>query len=81
MDGISTMVTVVEVFKDVYLLARFVYKTAKSASHCHEEEKDLIADFELELMHFKSFWVMFTKFDGKFVDDTQLTKVRSTTAP
>lgn len=79
MDGVSSIVTVVELFKEVYLLARFVYKSAKSASHWQDEEKDLVADFDFQLMHFKSFWVMFTKYDGKFVDDEQLTQVCSGT--
>lgn len=75
MEPISTVVTVVEAFKEVYLLARFVYKTAQSASHFKEEEKSLLKGFEDELLHLRSFWVIFTRADGKLIEDDPLNEV------
>lgn len=75
MEPVSTVVTVVEAFKEVYLLARFVYKTAQSASHFKEEERSLLEEFEGELLHLRSFWVIFTRADGKLIEDNILNQV------
>lgn len=75
MEPVSAILAVAEAFKEVYLLANFVYKTARSASHYQEEEKSLIAEFELELLHFRSFWAVFTRTDGNLIDDDALNQV------
>lgn len=75
MEPVSTVIAVVEAFKEVYLLAKFVYETAQSASHFQEEEKSLVAEFEIELLHLRSFWTIFTKADGSLIEDNILNQV------
>lgn len=67
--------TVVGAFKEVYLLAKFVYKTIHSAAHYQEEEKSLVREFKIELLHLRSFWIVFTKADGKLIEDDPLNEV------
>lgn len=75
MEPVSTVLTVVEAFKEVYLLAKFVYKTAQSASHFKEEEKALFDEFEGELLSLESFWAIFVKADGSLIEDDVLNPV------
>lgn len=75
MDALSGSLAVVGAFKEVYLLAEFVYKIIHSASHYQEEEKSLVREFKIELLHLKSFWVVFTEADGKLLEDDPLNRV------
>lgn len=75
MEPVSTVVAVVEAFKEVYLLTKFVYESAKSASHFQEEEKSLVAEFEIELLHLRSFWTIFIRADGSLIEDNILNQV------
>ncbi|KAI3401786.1 hypothetical protein diail_8164 [Diaporthe ilicicola] len=74
MEPVSAVLTVAEAFKEVYLLARFVYKTARSAAQYKEEENSLVSEFEIELLHFRSFWRVFTRADGNLIDDDALNR-------
>ncbi|KAL1867076.1 hypothetical protein Daus18300_006475 [Diaporthe australafricana] len=74
MEPVSAVLTVAEAFKEAYLLARFVYKTARSTAQYQEEEKSLVAEYEIELLHFRSFWTVFTRADGKLIDDDALNR-------
>lgn len=75
MEPVSSVIAVVEAFKEVYLLTKFVYESAKSASHFQEEEKSLVAEFEIELLHLRSFWTIFTRADGSLIEDNVLNQV------
>ena len=75
MEPVSTILTVAEAFKEAYLLARFVYKTARSTAQHHEEEKILVAEFKYELLQLRNFWTLFTRTDGNLIDDDDLNRV------
>lgn len=72
MEPVSTILTVAEAFKEAYLLARFVYKTARSTAQYHEEEKRLVSEFKYELLQVRNFWTLFTRADGNLIDDDDL---------
>lgn len=75
MEPLSGGLAVVGAFKEVYLLAKFVYKTIHSASHYQDEEKSLVREFKIEVLHLRSFWIVFTKADGKLIEDDPLNQV------
>jgi len=75
MDGASLGLAVIAAFKDVYLVAKFVRKTIQSAKHYQNEQASIVSEFEIEILHLRSFWKIFTRKDGNLVDDDLLNNV------
>ncbi len=67
--GISlAMVTILE---DVYLVARFIYRSIDSAKHSEVEREELREEFEYEVLFLESFGrLYFSK--GGFIDEAEL---------
>lgn len=77
MDGASLGLAVVAAFKDVYLVAKYIRKTIRSAKHYQTEQTSLLSEFKIEILHLRSFWKLFTRKDGNLVDDDILNNVSS----
>jgi hypothetical protein len=75
MDGASLGLAVVAAFKDVYLVAKFIRKTVRSAKHYQIEQTSILSEFKIEILHLRSFWKIFTRKDGNLVDDDMLNNV------
>jgi len=75
MDPASLSIAVVALFKDVYLVAKYIRRKVKSAKQHRYEQSLLLAEFRIEILHLKSFWKLFTGKDGNLVDDHLLNNV------
>ncbi|KAH7371294.1 hypothetical protein BKA66DRAFT_444244 [Pyrenochaeta sp. MPI-SDFR-AT-0127] len=62
----------VTVLKEVYLLSRFVARTARSASHSSTEREALQNELEFEHLYIRSFGLLFFQSDGVFVPHERL---------
>ena len=66
----------VSAYKDVYLISKFLYKTAISAKHYKEERNDLLLEFRTEFLCFRAFWKILVDNDGEVVEDKDFQQVR-----
>ncbi|KAF2147408.1 uncharacterized protein K452DRAFT_293833 [Aplosporella prunicola CBS 121167] len=58
----------VSAYKGVYLVSRFLYKTAISAKHYNGEQKDLLLEFLIGFLRFRALWKVLVDNDGEFVE-------------
>ncbi|KAF3917108.1 hypothetical protein ABW20_dc0105087 [Dactylellina cionopaga] len=72
MEPVSLTLAVVAAFKDVYLVGKFIHKTACSVKSYFGEQDILHAKFKLELLHLRSFGRLLTRNDGNVIDDELL---------
>jgi hypothetical protein len=62
----------VTILKEVYLLSRFVARTAKSASHSSAERESLQQELDFEHLYIRSFGLLFFQSDGVVVPHEEL---------
>ena len=75
MDPASLSLGVLTAFKEVYLVAKFVYKTAASAKHHSSEQRTTLAEFHYEFLYIHSFRQVLLLHKSKIVNEDQLNKV------
>lgn len=77
MDPFSLTVGIVQLSKETYLVANFIYKTLNSAKHSEEERKDALAQIRRELLFFQSFGRYFADPSSLVAGDVDLNEVHS----
>ena len=78
MDPVSAIglaCSIVDAFKDIYLIGRFVYRKIDSAVRHKAEVQTITEDFYLELLKLQSFGRWFEKSKGLITDDEDLDRV------
>lgn len=75
MDPFSLTVGIVQLSKETYLVANYIYKTLISARNSEEERRDVVAQIRRELLFFQSFGRYFADPRGIVVDDVDLNEV------
>ena len=74
--GLAT--AVIDIFKDTYLVSKWVYKTINSGRNYESERKEVADDFHYELLLLQSFGRWFQKRKGTIIYDHELDKVSRT---
>lgn len=77
MDPISFALSVVTAYKEVYLVARFVYTTIRSTKEHQEEVRDLLSKYYREFLFLRTFGRIFVQRKGRVVQDPDLDAVRT----
>lgn len=72
---LALAVNIIEVVKQTYLVARFLYDTVNSAKHENEERNQISAEFRTELLFLASFERYFEKAHGAIAYDQALDEV------
>lgn len=75
MDPFSLTLGIISVFKDAYLVSRFVYTTLNSGLKHAEERVEIIKDFRHELLLLRSFGRWFVDSKGMVTNDSSLNTV------
>lgn len=75
MEPFSLILGVVAAFKDIYFVSRFVYRTACSARHYREEQRELLIEFRHEFLYLITFWRVIVPDAGKVASEDQLSQV------
>lgn len=60
--------TVISVFKDAYLTAKFIRNTASSIKHFRSEQSGLVIHLNVQILRLKNFSRLFRAVDGSQVD-------------
>ena len=75
MEPASLAFGVFAAFKDIYLTAKFIQKTAHTIKHFRSEQSGLIAHFNVQTIRLKNFSRLFRGEDGNVVDTRLLQTV------
>jgi hypothetical protein len=68
MDVAGLSLAVLTAYKEVYLIAKFIYSTAASARNSESERRDLSVEFKYELLFLQSLGVVFFRGEGIMFD-------------
>lgn len=77
-DPISTLslaVSIIDAFKETYLLGKYVYRTVHSAMNHKAERQEIENDFHFELLKLQTFGRWFQKAHGIITNDAELDQV------
>jgi hypothetical protein len=75
MDAASLSLAVITVFKEVYLVSRFVYKAGMSAACYRDEQHDLLRRFRLQTLSLSTFWYVLVESKGQLTPNESLNQV------
>ena len=79
-SAIGLAAAVIDIFKDTFLVGKWVYKTINSGLNHEIESKEVADDFHYELLLLQSFGRWFQKRKGTFTHEADLDKVRRRTS-
>ena len=75
-DPFSIFVGSVALFKEAWLIANFIYRTANSVKISQEERRTVMTDMQWELNMLRSFGRYFTQGNGVIMNDAEVDGVR-----
>ena len=75
MDGASLAFATVTVFKEIYLVSKFVYKKISTVNNHITEKEVLIKNFYWEFLYLRSFHAVLLQSDNRIVIDQGLNEV------
>ena len=78
-DPFSIFVGSVALFKEAWLIANFIYRTANSIKNSQEERRKVMTDMQWELNMLRSFGRYFTQGNGVIMNDAEVDGVRIST--
>lgn len=77
-EPFSIALGIISVFKDTYLVGKFIYKTVSSGTNNETERKQIAYDFRRELLLLRSFGKWFVNSKGLITRDSELDEVSIT---
>lgn len=80
-DPISSFhlaISIIDAFKETYLVGKYIYVTIQSAIHEKQEREEVEHAFRVELLRLQTFGRWFCKHRGVIAHDSELDHARAT---
>ena len=75
MAELGLAISIIDAFKETYLIGKFIYKSVQSAIDEKSERQEIEDNLHFELLKLQSFGRWFQKTRGSITDDSEIDKV------